>query len=76
MLVLKCPPKITVADWDSMGRVVTQTRGWAFQTLGQAFGFLLRLQKLSRVFERLGRVFYDKHSAECFVMENLWKSGL
>ena len=24
----------TVADWDSMGRVITQTRGRAFQTLG------------------------------------------
>ena len=26
-------PKITVADWDSMGRVVIQTRGRAFQGL-------------------------------------------
>ena len=27
----------TVADWDSMGRVITQTHGLVFQTLGQAF---------------------------------------
>ena len=26
-------PKITVVDWDSMGRVVIQTRGRAFQAL-------------------------------------------
>ena len=43
--------------WDSMGHVVTQTRGRAFQTIGRAFDFLLRLQKLCRVFEKLGRVF-------------------
>ena len=30
MLVIKCSPNITVADWDNMGRVVTQTRGRAF----------------------------------------------
>ena len=40
-----------LADWGSMGRVVTQTRGRAFQTLGRAFDFLLRLQKLRRVLE-------------------------
>ena len=27
----------TVTDWDSMGRVITQTRGWAFQTFDRAF---------------------------------------
>ena len=47
----------TVADWDSVSRVVTQTRGWAFQTLGRAFDFRLRLQKLGRAFERLDWVF-------------------
>ena len=36
----------TVADWDSMGCVVTQTRDKAFQTLARAFDFLLSLQKL------------------------------
>ena len=40
----------TVADCDSMGRVVKQTRGRAFQILGRAFDFLLNLQKLGRVF--------------------------
>ena len=40
----------TVADWDSMGHVITQTRGRAFQTLGRAFSFLLNPQKLDRVF--------------------------
>ena len=40
----------TVADWDSMGLVITQTRGRAFQTLGRAFIFLLNLQKLGLVF--------------------------
>ena len=46
-----------VADWDSVDRVVTQTRGRvfqtldrAFQTLGEAFNFLLRFQKLDRMF--------------------------
>ena len=33
----------TVADWDSMGRVITQSRG-------RAFIFLLNPQKLDRVF--------------------------
>ena len=36
----------TVSEWDSMGRVVTQTRDKTFQTLGRAFDFLLNLQKL------------------------------
>ena len=40
-----------------MGRVVTQTRGQTLQTLNQAFDFVLRLQKLSRVFEKFFRVF-------------------
>ena len=29
--------RLTVADWDSMGRIITQTRGQAFRTLGRAF---------------------------------------
>ena len=44
----------------------------------RAFYFLLRLQKLDRVFgkldrafERLGRVYENKHLAECFVKESL-----
>ena len=48
---------MTVADWDSMNRVITQTRGRAFETLGRAFqtlglasSFLLNPQKLGRVF--------------------------
>ena len=55
---------LTVADWDSMGRVITQARGRAFQTLDRAFQtldrtftFLLNSQKLGRVFQKLGRVF-------------------
>ena len=49
---------VTVADWDIMCRVITQARGQAFQTLGQAFGFLLRLQKLNeQMFEKRGCVF-------------------
>ena len=40
-----------------MARVVTQTRGRTLQTLNQAFDFVLRLQKLSRVFEKFFRVF-------------------
>ena len=42
-----------VADWDSIGRVITETRGRLFQTLGRAFSFLLNPQKLGRVFQRL-----------------------
>ena len=44
-----------------MGRVVTQTRnrafetlGRAFESLGQAFSFLLNPQKLDRVFQKPG----------------------
>ena len=58
----------TVADWDSMGRVITQTRARAFQTLaqafrtlGQAFGFLLNPQKLGQVFQKLSWVFQRLH---------------
>ena len=40
----------TVVDWNSIGRVVTQTRG-------RAFDLSLKLQKLDRAFERLGPVF-------------------
>ena len=50
-----------VVDWDSMGRVITQTRSRVFQTLGQvfqilgrAFSFLLNPQKLGQLFEKLG----------------------
>ena len=49
-----------MADWDSMGRVITQTRGRAsqtleraFQTLSRAFSFLLSSQKPERVFQKL-----------------------
>ena len=36
----------TVAEWDSMDRVIAQTCGRAFQTLGRVFSFLLNPQKL------------------------------
>ena len=39
-----------MAPWDSMGRVISQTRCRAFQTLDQAFSFLLNPEKLGRVF--------------------------
>ena len=39
-----------MTDWDSMGRVATQT-------IDRAFDFLLWLEKLGRVFEMCGRVF-------------------
>ena len=55
---------------------VTQTRGRAFSTFARAFDFLLRLQKLGRAFERLSRVFWNKHPAEFFVKESSWKSDL
>ena len=32
---------VTVDDWDSMGHVITQTRGLAFQPFARAFSFLL-----------------------------------
>ena len=55
---------LAVADWDSMGRVITQARGrafqtldQAFQTLGRAFTFFLNSQKLGRVFQGLERIF-------------------
>ena len=59
---------ITVTDWDSMGRIATKTHGRAFQTLAQSFDFLLRLQRLNRVFKKLGRVFGNglKGFATCF----------
>ena len=70
----------TVAYWDCMGRVITQTRGWSFQALGWAFTFLLNPHRLGRVFQmlggvfvkvewasqRLGRMFWNKCSAESF----------
>ena len=43
-----------LADWDSMGCVITQTRDRACQTLYRAFSFLLNPEKLSRVFQKLG----------------------
>ena len=45
---------IKVADWDSMGCVITQTRGRSFQTIVRAFSLLLNPQKLGRVFQKLG----------------------
>ena len=41
-----------MADWDSMDRVITQTRCQAFQTLCRAFETLKSLKKL-RVFDNL-----------------------
>ena len=46
-----------VADWDSRGRVITQTRGRAFQTRVRASSFLLNPQKIGRVFQKHGRIF-------------------
>ena len=43
----------TVVGWDSMGRVMTQTHGLDFQTLGRAFSFFLNLEKLGGVFQKL-----------------------
>ena len=40
----------TMTDWESMGRVATQTQD-------RGFGFLLRFQKLDRVFGKLGQMF-------------------
>ena len=51
-----------MADWDSMDRVKTQTRDRAFQTLGQAFDFLLRFQSSTECFESSGECL--KNSAE------------
>ena len=45
---------IKVADWDSMGCVITQTCGRSFQTIVRAFSLLLNPQKLGRVFQKLG----------------------
>ena len=39
--ILEPYPSNTVAYWDSMGRVVTQTRSRAFQTLDRVFQTLL-----------------------------------
>ena len=54
----------TLADWDSMGCVITQTRGRAFQTLGRAFSFLLNPKNSAKCFKRSGERF--KGSAACF----------
>ena len=39
-----------------MGRVITQTRVRAFQTLDQAFSFLSNFQKFGRVFQKFDQV--------------------
>ena len=39
-----------MVHWDSIDRVVTEPRGRAFQTLGQAFEALREYQKHGRVF--------------------------
>ena len=49
--------KTTLGDWDGVGRVITQTCGRAFQTLGRAFSFLLNTQKLGWAFQRLAACF-------------------
>ena len=43
--------KATLADWDTIGRVVTQTCGRAFKTLSRVF------QTLRRAFQTLGLAF-------------------
>ena len=58
--------KFTVAEWDSIARVTTETRGRVFQILDRAFSFLLNPQKLDRVFQRLDRIFQNESSAESF----------
>ena len=54
----------TAADWDSMDRIITQTHGQAFQTLGRAFDLLLSPQKADQVFQKLGLAF--KGRVACF----------
>ena len=59
----------TVADWDIMGRVITQTRGQAFQTLGRAFSFFLKASKprSSAVLKQmLGRLFLPTDTLKVF----------
>lgn len=74
---------ITDADWNSMGSVMTQMRGQAFQKLGQAFRIIFRIQRLGQLFGKLGRVikklgqmiqrlervFWNKYLAESFFNE-------
>ena len=48
---------VPVADWDSMGHVITQTRGRAFQKLSQTFSFALSPQKLDRASQKDGNMF-------------------
>ena len=43
-----------MAGCDSMGRVLTQTRGRPFQTLDRAFEALRENEKLGREFKKLG----------------------
>ena len=45
-----------MGDWGRIRSYKTQTRAQAFQTLGRAFDFLLRLQKLGQAFQMLGCV--------------------
>ena len=49
--------KTTVADWYSTDLVITQIRDQDFETLGWPFDFLLKLQKLGRVFEKFSIAF-------------------
>ena len=58
-----------MTDWDSMGHGIKKSRGWAFQaisvafqTLDRVFGFLLTLQKLDWVSEKLDPMFWNKES--------------
>ena len=55
-----------MVDWESMGRVFTQTRGRAFQSLDRAFSFLLNPQKLGWTFQRLCYMFWKKCLGESF----------
>ena len=50
-----------VAEWNSMGHVVIETRDRVFQTLDRAFqtfDFILRFQKFDRVFGKLAQAFH------------------
>ena len=53
-----------MVDWDSMDRAWTQTRGGAFETLSQAFSFLLTPKSLTEYFKNLIERFKD--STACF----------
>ena len=49
----------TVADWDSMGRVITQTRDQAFQTRGRAFSVLFFYLFIYPFFQRWQSKIYN-----------------